>query len=343
MKSIFGKTRDGQEVYMFKLETKGGLKVSIISYGGTITSLEIPDKNRNLVDIVLGFDNLEQYLGDHPFFGAIIGRYGNRIADGKFEIDGKEYKITPNNNGNTLHGGEKKPFHRVVWDASELENEEGVGLKMKYLSEDLEEGFPGNLQVVVTYFFTHQNEFKISYNAKTDKATHVNLTHHSYFNFNGCEENIFDHEVMLNANQITKVNDNLIPTGEFIDVKDTAYDFLTFKNVGEKIVQIGGTGYDNNYVLNKNNSDLTLAAKVKEPSSGIAMEIYTTEPGIQFYTGYYIGEINAKNNITYNKFYGLAIEPQHYPNSPNIDHFPSTLLRPGEEYHSQTIFRFLVE
>ncbi|MFC2136768.1 aldose epimerase family protein [Bacteroidota bacterium] len=343
MKSTFGKTHEGIDVFKYDLATKGGLKVSVINYGATVISLEIPDKNGNLVDVVLGFDNIDQYLGDHPYFGATIGRYCNRIANGKFEIDGQTFNLTKNNNGNNLHGGEEKAFHRVVWDIQEFENEEGVGLNMKHLSKDNDEGFPGNLQVKVTYFFTHNNEFKISYSAETDKSTHVNLTHHSYFNFTGCKENIFNHEVMINSKKITEVNDNLIPTGEFKDVKASVFDFITFKKLGDKLSEIGGTGFDNNYVLDKHNSDLALAAKVKEQNSGIALEIYTNEPGIQFYTGYFIDKMKAKNNIVYDKFYGLALEPQHFPNSPNTIHFPSTLLKPGEEYKSQTIYRFLIE
>ena len=343
MKSAFGKTKEGTDVFKYIIKTKGGLNASVISYGGTVTSLKIPDKNGNLVDVVLGFDNIEQYLGPHPYFGGIIGRYCNRIANGCFKIDDKVYNLTKNNNGNTLHGGEEKAFHRVVWNIQEFENEEGIGLNMSHASNDNDEGFPGNLNTKVTYFFSHNNEFKITYSAKTDKPTHVNLTHHSYFNFNGCKKNIYNHDVMINANKYTPVNKNLIPTGELLDVKNTPFDFLTFKNIGDQINAIGETGFDNNYVLNKHNLDLTLAAKVKEHNSGITLEIYSTEPGIQFYTGYFIDKIKAKNDIKYDKFYGLALEPQHFPDSPNIKSFPSTLLKPGEEYNSQTIYKFLAD
>lgn len=341
MKSFFGNTTDGKPVDIFSLETKGGLKVKVINYGGTLLSLEVPDKNGKLTDIVLGFDNIEQYLGPHPYFGALIGRYGNRIANGKFKIENKEYNLTVNNGANTLHGGELKAFHRVLWDIEEFENNEGLGLKMKHLSKDLEEGFPGNLNVEVIYFFSHKNEFKISYKATTDKPTHVNLTHHSYFNFTGCNENIFNHEVLINAKQFTPVNNSLIPTGELKDIKNTCFDFQEYKKMGKQIPLTGNKGFDNNYVLDKKGNELSLAAKVKEKKSGISMEIYTTEPGMQFYTGGFIGKLSAKNGIKYDDYYGFALEPQHFPDSPNITHFPSTLLKPGEIYESETVFRFL--
>lgn len=340
MKTIFGKMPDGKDVYSFSLQTQGGLKTQVINYGGTVLSLEVPDKNGKLKDIVLGFDNLEQYLGPHPYFGAVIGRYCNRIANGKFKIDNNEYNLTKNNGGNTLHGGEIKAFHRVFWDIEEFQNKEGLGLTMKYLCKDLDEGFPGNVNAEVVYFFTHKNEFKITYKATTDKPTHVNLTHHSYFNFTGCAENIFNHEIMINAKQITPVNEKLIPTGELKDISNTPFNLQEYKKMGAQIPLIGSKGFDNNYVLNKKGNELSLAAKAKEEKSGISMEIYTTEPGIQFYTGGFIGKLKAKNGTEYDDFYGFALEPQHFPDSPNISHFPSTLLKPGETYKSETVFRF---
>ncbi|MCD4747144.1 MAG: galactose mutarotase [Bacteroidales bacterium] len=339
-KENFGKY-DGKNVYLYTLTNSNGLIAKITNYGAIVTSLIVPDKQGNFDDIVLGYDNLEDYIKDSPYFGAIVGRYGNRIAKGKFILDDKEYTLAVNNGNNHLHGG-IKGFDKVVWDAEEIDNKEGVGLKLKYISKDGEEGYPGNLEVTVTYTLTNNNELKISYEAVTDKPTPVNITHHSYFNLAGAgKEDILNHELMIDADKYTVVDKELIPTAELRDVKDTPMDFTSPESIGSRIAAVEG-GYDHNYVLN-NNGKFAKVVEVIEPQSGRLMEVYTSEPGIQFYSGNFLDGSNiGKNGKKYNKYYGFCLETQHFPDSPNQPSFPSTILKPGEKYGYTTVYKFLL-
>lgn len=334
---------------MYTLKNANGVEVRAINYGGIILSLRVPDREGRFEDVVLGFDSLQDYLENPPYFGAIIGRYGNRIAHGRFTLDRQSYTLARNNGPNHLHGG-LKGFDKVEWDAAPFENEEGSGLIFSYTSPDGEEGYPGTLAVRVTYTLTDENELIFDYLATTDRATPVNLTQHSYFNLSGGERDILDHVVMLNADHFTPVDSTLIPTGEIRSVAGTPFDFRTPTPIGARIEQddpqLGhATGYDHNFVLNRNGAQApTLAARVYEPTSGRMLEVYTTEPGLQFYSGNFLdGTLQGNNGIAYERRYGLAMETQHFPDSPNQPSFPSTILRPGEEYRSRTIYRFSVE
>jgi aldose 1-epimerase len=317
-----------------------------MSYGAIVVSLEVPDRNGKLADITLGFDTLEEYLKGHPYFGAIVGRYGNRIGKGKFTLNGIEYQLATNNGENHLHGG-IKGFDKVVWDAEPVTQKGSAGVKLSYLSKDGEEGYPGNLHCTVTYTLTDKDELKVSYHAHTDKATPVNLTHHSYFNLaSQGSRDILDHILMLNADKFTPTDKGLIPTGELRPVKGTPMDFTTPTKIGERIEQdyeplkFGG-GYDHNWVLNKADGPMTLAARVYEPSSGRVMEIFTTEPGIQFYSGNFLdGSIVGKAGKVYKHRYAFCLETQHFPDSPNKANFPSVTLRPGQTYRHETTHKF---
>jgi len=346
----FGSTPDGAAVELFTMKNAGGMEVRAISYGGTIISLKTPDRTGALGDIVLGFDNLQAYLDGTPYFGAIIGRYGNRIGGARFELDGVTYPLAANDGPNHLHGG-VKGFDKVVWEGEPFGNESGVGVVFRYASPDGEEGYPGALQVQVTYTLTDANELVVDYLATTDKATPVNLTQHSYFNLAGQGSgDILGHELTLAAASFTPVDATLIPTGEIVPVAGTPFDFRTPHAIGERIdaddqqIQFGG-GYDHNWVLSGPQQDgMTLAARVFEPTTGRTMEILTTEPGIQFYSGNFLdGSLTGKGGAVYNYRNGFCLETQHYPNSPNEPEFPSTVLRPGEEYRTTTVFRFGVE
>jgi aldose 1-epimerase len=284
----------------------------------------------------LGFDNLEQYLAGHPNFGALIGRYGNRIAKGSFELNGETYSLAINNGNNTLHGG-NVGFDDVLWDATIVETENGGGLQLKYFSEDMEEGYPGNLDVTVLYELVDR-DLEISYWATTDKATPVNLTNHSYFNLAG-EGTILDHTLLLKASKYTPVNDELIPTGEIASVEGTPFDFRETKSVGEEIALTGG-GYDHNFVIDREGDELEWFARLEDPGSGRIMEAYTTEPGFQFYTGNFLDGSLKSGDFTYAKHAGLCLETQHFPDSPNQANFPSTILEPGEKYYTKTVYRF---
>ncbi len=341
-KEIFGKTKDGTEVNLFTLTNQNGMTVKITNYGAIITSIITPDKNNKPGDVVLGFDSLDNYLGEHPFFGALAGRYANRIAKGKFTLDGKEYTLATNNGPNHLHGG-KLGFDKRVWSVAETQPDQN-SLKLTYVSKDGEEGYPGTLTAAVTYTLTNENEIKIDYEATTDKATPVNLTNHSYFNLAaGQAENALNHEVMLNADQFTVVDKTLIPTGEFRQVAGTEMDFITPNNIGSRIAKVAG-GYDHNFVLNNHqDGKLGLAATVYEPLSGRFMEVYTTQPGVQFYSGNFLdGSLTGKGNKVYKKHYGFCLETQHFPDSPNHPDFPSTILKPGEVYRQSTVYKFSV-
>ncbi len=344
----FGTLPDGREVERFTLTNANGLQMKVITYGGIITSLTTPDRDGNQGDIILGFDTLEGYLQEVPYFGALIGRYGNRIANGKFTLDGKEYSLAKNDGPNHLHGGDKG-FDKVLWTASEEKTDNGVALKLQYRSKDMEEGYPGNLDVTVVYTLTNDDELKVDYKAATDKKTVLNFTQHSYFNLSPESETILGHELELNADAFLPVNKTLIPTGEIKDVEGTPFDFRQSKTVGKDIEQKNtqleyGKGYDHCWVLNGENGEMKHAATLHDPKSGRVMEVLTTEPAIQFYSGNFLdGSLTGKENKNYVHRSGLCLETQHYPNSPNEPDFPSTVLEPGEEYSTTTIFKFTVK
>lgn len=341
----FGTLPDGREVKSYTLKNKNGVEMKVINYGGIITHLKTPDKNGALEDIVLGYDSLAGYLKSTPYFGALVGRYGNRIANGKFKVDGKEYTVAQNDGSQHLHGG-VKGFDKVFWDIEPYTSSEGEALKLTYLSKDMEEGYPGNLAVKVDYVLTDANELKISYEATTDKKTIVNLTQHTYFNLTGAKRDILDHEVMIKSDKLVPVNKFLIPTGKLINVKGTAFDFNEPVKVGARIEDKNaeqltlGKGYDHCWVLSSPDS-MKMAATVYEPTTGRFIEVFTTEPGIQFYSGNFLdGSITGKGGITYSKRFGLCLETEHFPDSPNQAEFPTTLLAPGETYKTQTVYKF---
>jgi len=340
-------TRDGRPVNLYTLTNSHGVEVRVMNYGGIILSIRVPDRTGQLADIVLGHETMEGYIPNPPYLGAIVGRYANRIANGKFTLDGKTYTLPQNDGPNTLHGGLDKAFNKVVWDGEPLKGKTGVAFS--YLSKDGEEGFPGNLKVKVTYTLTDANALVIDYEATTDKATPINLSQHSYFNLAG-EGNgdILNHEVMLNADRFTPVDKNLIPTGELRPVKGTPLDFTTSTRVGARIDgnydQLTlAHGYDHNWIINRNSDDkgLVLAARVYEPTTGRVLEVSTTQPAVQFYTGNFLdGTVTGKQGHVYKRRYGLCLETQHYPDSPNHPDFPTTILKPGETFRSKTVFKF---
>jgi aldose 1-epimerase len=347
----FGTTERGETVSVYTLKNAHGMEVRALDYGGIILSLRVPDRNGRFDDVVLGYDSLDGYLRASPYFGALIGRYGNRIAGGRFTLEGRTYTLARNRGPNHLHGG-LKGFDKVVWDVESFQSPDGVGLVLRYVSPDGEEGYPGTLRARVTYTLTDRNELIFDYHAITDKATPVNLTQHSYFNLAGDGKgDILGHVVTLNADAFTPVDSTLIPTGAIKSVTGTPFDFRTPTPIGARIGQDDqqlryGQGYDHNFVLNRRADDRnpTLAARVSEPSSGRVMEIHTTEPGMQFYTGNYLdGTLRGKNGVVYQHRYGFAMETQHFPDSPNKPAFPSSILRPGEEYRSRTIYAFSVQ
>ncbi len=334
---------------IYTLTNKNGLSAKITNYGGIVIALNVPDKSGQLGDVVLGYDTLEDYLKASPFFGALVGRYGNRIANGKFTLNGIEYTLAQNNGPNSLHGG-LKGFDKVIWDPKPIDSPDGPALELTYLSQDGEEGYPGNLLVKVIYTLTHNNELKIDYMATTDQDTVVNLTHHAYFNLAGAGNgDILGHELMIPADRFTPVDETLIPTGELRPVADTPFDFTRPTPVGQRIDQNDeqlkfGGGYDHNYVLNNSDGSLALAARVSEPTSGRVMEVWTTEPGIQFYSGNFLDGSNiGKGGKPYQRRSGFCLETQHFPDSPNHPNFPSTVLKAGQTYQSTTIHKFLVQ
>ena len=343
---IYGTTPDGEEVLIFTLTNSNGEEVRISNYGGIVVSLKVLDKDDNLGDVVLGFDSLEDYIKDSPYFGAIIGRYGNRIGKAKFALGPDLYELAANDGENHLHGGEVG-FDKVLWTAGSFIAYNGAVLRLEYVSEDGEEGYPGNLETRVTYKWTDDSALEIEYKAQTDKATVVNLTHHSYFNLkDGGASSILEHELMINADRFTSIDEQLIPDGKIGLVAETALDFLESRPIGESIDdnldQLKfGKGYDLNYILNRRGDDIFLAARVNEPMTGRVLEVFTTEPGIQFYSGNFLdGHHVGKGGVTYEHRSGFSLETQHYPDSPNIKGFPSTVLTPGTTYQSKTIYRF---
>jgi len=332
---------DNEKVQLYTLKNKNGMEVKITNYGGIITAILVPDKDGKLDDIALGFNNLDDYLKPNPYFGAIVGRYGNRIADAKFSIDNKEYQLAANNGKNSLHGG-VRGFDKHIWDAKKTQ----TGISLSRVSPDMEEGFPGNLSVTVDYALSDDNTITISYQAVTDIPTICNLTNHTYFNLAGeGSGSIADHQLSINADNYNPVNQSLIPTG-ISAVKDTPFDFTIMKKIGDNInddhLQIkNGGGYDHNWVLNDGNGQKP-AATVIEQLTGRKMEVFTTEPGVQFYTGNFLKDIKGKSGKTYNKRSGFCLETQHFPDSPNQPDFPSTILRPGDQYVSQTSYKFSI-
>jgi aldose 1-epimerase len=332
---------DSSVVTRYDLTSANGMLVSILNYGGAITQLHVPDRNGNPGDVVLGFDSLPGYLqSNNPYIGALVGRYGNRIANAKFVLDGKTYSLAANNGKNSLHGG-LRGFDKKIWKATTSQTDSTASLKLEYFSKDGEEGFPGNLLVTVIYTLTMNNELKIEYAGETDKPTPINLTNHSYFNLSaGKDSTQLGQEILLNADRYTVVNEQLIPTGSLALVKGTPMDFTQSKKMGTDIGKVRG-GYDHNYVLNKKGNELSLAATVYDPPSGRVMEMFTTEPGVQFYTGNFLdGTLIGKRSIRYVQHSGFCLEAQHFPDSPNQPSFPNCILRPGETYHQLTVYKF---
>ncbi len=340
MKEPFGKA-DRKDVFLFTLKNDHGITVKITNYGGIITSILMKDNKGQTSDIVLGFDSLAPYLGTVPYFGAIVGRYANRIAKGMFSLEGKKYQLAMNNGNNSLHGG-LKGFDKVVWDASEIQDTSQVGLVLNYLSKDGEEGYPGNLKVTVTYLLNNRDEFSTKIEAITDQPSPVNLTNHSYFNLTGAERDVLDHKLTIKANSFTPVNSELIPTGKILPVSGTPMDFTSPEMIGSRIARVEG-GYDHNFVLNHKAGSEDLAAVIEEPLSGRIVEIYTTQPGIQFYSGNFLdGTITGKGHKVYQKHFGLCLETQHFPDSPNQPSFPGTILKPGEKFMETTRYKFSI-
>ncbi len=347
-KKPFGKTSDGISVEEYTLQN-GNMEVRIITYGGVITSVRVPDRKGETANVVLGFETLKDYETKSLYFGCITGRYANRIANAKFTLNGTEYKLSANDGTGLLHGG-FKGFDKKVWKAKEIRTDKEVGIELSYLSPDGEEGFPGNLDTTVTYTLNANNELSINYNATTNKPTVLTLTNHSYFNLAGeGSGTIFDHELMLNADHYTPVNSVAIPTGELANIEGTPFDFRKLQRIGNRVrsgheQMVYGRGYDHNWVLNRANpkdGEMMLAARLLEPTSGRILEVLTTEPGIQFYSGNFLpGNLVGPSGNTYRQGDGLCLETQHYPDSPNQPTFPSTVLNPGETYDTTTVFRF---
>ena len=348
-KSAYGTTEKGEKVDSYKLTNQKGMEVKIITYGGIISSLKVPNKAGKSEEVVIGFNSLDQYMKANPYFGALIGRYGNRIAKGKFTLDGKEYSLAINNEPNALHGG-PEGFHRVVWTAEEAKGGDSASLKLKYVSKDMEEGYPGNLTVFVTYTLHNDNSLDVLYEATTDKKTVVNLTQHSYFNLSSdFSKPILDHEITIDADKLVPVAATLIPTGKLTDVTNTPFDFRKPKAIGAAIEakdeQLkNGLGYDHCWVLNNQGKGERFAASAYQATSGRLLEVYTDQPGIQFYSGNFLdGTLPMRNSGTYARRTGFCLETQHYPDSPNQKDFPTTVLNPGENYKTKTTFKFSVK
>lgn len=341
-KTEFGTVPTGETVSLFTCRNESGLIMRLIDYGAIVVSLETPDREGNVDNITLGFDSLEGYLQRHPYYGATIGRYGNRIANGKFTLDGETYQLARNIMGNHLHGG-IVGFDKVMWDAEEVKSDEGVGVRFHYLSPDGDEGYPGNLDVTVLYLLTDEDEMRIEYTATTDKATPVNLTNHCYWNLEGAESGkILDHELMLNADRFLEVDEEIMPTGKLIAVEGTPFDFTSPKPIGRDFGELEKMGgYDHCFVLNSQDGTLALAARAKDPDSGRVMEVHTTQPAMQFYTANFLEGDESQGG--YGRHSAFCLETQHYPDSPNHPEFPSTILRPGETYRQVTVHRFYAE
>lgn len=346
-KEPFGTTPDGQAVEIYTLRNDKGAEARIMTYGGILVSLKVPDKSGQMGDVVLGYDNLDSYIRKSPYFGALIGRYGNRIARGHFTLDGTEYTLATNDGPNALHGG-LKGFDKRVWTGSARQGADGPELVLKYLSKDGEEGYPGNLKVTATYTLTRDNALRLQYRAETDKDTVLNLTHHSYFNLAG-KGDILSHQLMIPSDRFTPVDATLITTGELRPVENTPFDFRAPTAIGARIGQEDeqlkfGGGYDHNWVVNKEFGQLGLMARVTDPASGRVMEVLSTEPGLQFYTGNFLdGTITGKDGRVYPHRGAFCMEPQHYPDSPNKPEFPTVELKPGQVYQNTIMYRFSVQ
>ena len=341
-KTKFGELSDGQQVDLFTLSNDNQITVKVTNYGGIITSIKTPDKNGKLTNVVCGFDKLEtylsdQYLGSYPYFGCLCGRVCNRIGGGKFTLDGQSYSLAVNNGANHLHGG-LVGCDRRLFTAEVIKASDKVGVKLSYLSPDQEEGYPGNLKVSCTYSLNNTNELSLEYEAETDKTTIVNLTNHTYFNFTGGKDQILDHYLELTAKSFTDSAD-MIPTGKIVSVERTPFNFLKKKKLGKDIEGLD-TGYDLNFVLDNPDGKLVYAGQLSETTSGRAVEVYTTQPGIQLYTGYWIPELIIKDKKQFGSYSGVALETQHYPDSINKPDFPSVILKPGEKFEEKTIYKF---
>jgi len=343
-KTSFGTTRDGQAVELYTLTNAKGIVARVMTYGALLTEFHVPDRTGKMGDVVLGFKTLQAYEGDHPYFGATIGRVGNRIAKGRFKLDGREYTLATNNGANHLHGG-LRGFDKRVWKAQTVPAASGMAVRFTYVSTDMEEGYPGTLTATVTYTLTDANELRLDYTATTDKPTIVNLTNHSYFNLAGDGEGtILEHELTIMADRFTPVDDALIPTGEIAGVRGTVMDFTRSAAIGSRIAQVPGAapgGYDHNYVLSHGGGILAMSATVRDPKSGRAMDVLTTEPGVQLYTGNFLdGTLTGKAGVAYKQHSGLCLETQHFPDSINQPTFPTVVLQPGKTYKSTTVYRF---
>ncbi len=342
----FGKTRDGKRVDIYTLRNLNGVEARICNFGGILVSFKAPDRNGHLGDVVLGYDNLDGYLTNSPYFGALIGRYGNRIAKGKFTLDGVTHKLAANNSPNALHGG-LKGFDKVVWRAKIIQSDAGPALELTYRSKDGEEGYPGNLKVKAVYTLMSDKGLRLEFTATTDKDTVLNLTQHSYFNLAG-HGDVLGHKVFIDADKFTPVDETLIPTGELRPVDETPFDFLEPTAIGARLQQDErqlkfGNGYDHNFVLNHPMGRLDVIAQVSEPTTGRVLEVLSTEPGLQFYTGNHLDRpVTGKGGQVYNFRNAFCMEPQHYPNSPNQSDFPPVVLKPGQVYHNTIIFRLSV-
>ena len=333
-KEAFGKTKDGKAVDLYTIKNAKGMTVKVTDYGAMITSVHAPDKAGKPGEITLGFDSLDDYLEGHPYFGCTVGRFCNRIKNAQFTLDGKTYKLPANNGDHCLHGGEVG-FDKAVWNAEIIDG----GVKFTHTSKDGEQGFPGTLTATVEMKLSNDNELSFEYTATTDKPTVCNLTNHAYWNLAGPGVDVLDHELQIEAKKYTPGGPSLVPTGEIADVKDTAFDFTTSKPIGRDLKKVEG-GYDLNYVVDGKAGEMRLAATVSDSKSGRKMEILTTDPGIQFYTGNFLDDTEKGRGVTFKKHGAFCLETQHYPDSPNIPAFPSTVLKPGEKYHTKTMHRF---
>jgi aldose 1-epimerase len=345
-KSSYGQLSDGTDIHQFTLTNANGVVCKVITYGGIITELHVPDKDGKMADVVLGCPDLKTYEEGHPFFGAITGRVANRIANARFTLDGTEYKLAANNGPHSLHGG-KKGFDKQVWEAKPVDAKSGVALRLTRTSPDGEEGYPGNLKVAITYTLTNKDELRIDYEATTDKATPVNLTNHTYFNLAGHASGTIDEqEMMIAADRYTPGDETLVPSGKIEPVKGTPFDFTKSTVIGSRFKELKDkpTGYDLNYVLNAQGKLTRLAARGHDPKSGRVLEMYTTEPGVQFYTSNFLdGKQKGKGGATYAQHAAFCLEAQHYPDSVHHDNFPSIILKPGDTYRQTTVYKFSVE
>lgn len=339
----FGQMPDGTVVDRYTLKNANGLKVAVMTYGATLTSVETPDRNGRLTNVTLSLESFPDYLAGHPFFGSVAGRFANRIANGQFTLDGIQYKLATNNGPNHLHGG-RKGFDKAVWKAEPVQGEGFVGVVFTHVSPDGDEGYPGTVKASVTYTLNSANELRMEYSATTDKATPINLTNHAYWNLAGAASgDVLGHALMVNADRCLPVDEALIPLGDLASVKGTPMDFTHAQAIGSRISQVKG-GYDHCYVLNQRKpGELTLAARVVEPKSGRVMEVYTTQPGVQLYTGNFLNGKLKADGVVYQKHHGFCLETQHFPDSPNRPEFPSTILRPGQTYHEVTVHKFRVQ